>query len=131
MLVRVPVQAAEDALSYRASYNRSFSAIFPGQRVSKLAYGGIVISGQTYLVWLLVAYNALACALMGYDKYQAYRHRWRVPEKTLFAVALTGGSLGILAGMFIFHHKTRHWSFKLGIPAILVLQLGLLWFYKF
>lgn len=76
-----------------------------------------------------MAYNVFACVLMGYDKYQARHRRWRVPEKVLFVVAVTGGSVGILAGMVFFHHKTRHWSFTLGVPTIMILQLGLLWCY--
>ncbi|HHY11587.1 MAG TPA: DUF1294 domain-containing protein [Firmicutes bacterium] len=65
---------------------------------------------------------------MGYDKYQACRRRRRVPEKALFAAALTGGSLGILVGMFFFRHKTKHLSFRMGIPAIVLLQVWLLWY---
>ncbi|MGI6128993.1 MAG: DUF1294 domain-containing protein [bacterium] len=88
--------------------------------------GGITIIDLTDLLWLLVAYNVFAWGLMGYDKYQACRGRWRVSERTLFAVAFSGGSAGILAGMFLFRHKIRHLWFMLGIPAILILQSWLL-----
>lgn len=62
---------------------------------------------------------------MGVDKWKAKRNRWRVPEKTFFLVAVLGGSLGAILGMHAFHHKTRHWYFKWGLPAILVAQLAL------
>ena len=66
--------------------------------------------------------NAAGFALMGIDKSRAKRHAWRIPEKTLFLCAILGGSLGTTAGMYFFHHKTKHWYFKYGMPAILILQ---------
>ena len=75
-------------------------------------------------VYLLVI-NAAAFAVYGADKRRAKQGRWRVPEKTLFLLAIVGGSVGALLGMWTFHHKTRHWYFRYGIPAILVVQLAL------
>ena len=66
-----------------------------------------------------------AFCLMGHDKHQARRNGWRVRERTFFIVALLGGALGGVLGMFFFHHKTRHWYFRYGLPAILILQVGL------
>lgn len=83
---------------------------------------------QILLLWCL-GLSVLGFLLMGYDKLQAKRGRRRVPEKSLFSVALLGGAAGTLLGMYLFHHKTRHWYFKWGLPAILFLQLGLLWFH--
>ena len=77
------------------------------------------------LLWILV-WTILAFALMGIDKWKAKREAWRVPEKVLFLSALAGGSIGALAGMALFRHKTLHWSFRIGMPAILVLQVVLL-----
>ena len=74
------------------------------------------------ILWIL-AWNLIAFALMGVDKIKAKRGSWRIPEKTLFLAALLGGSVGSLMGMSLFRHKTRHWSFRLGMPAILFLQL--------
>ena len=48
-----------------------------------------------------------------------------VPEKTLFLLAVFGGSIGALLGMKVWHHKTLHKSFRIGIPAILILQIVL------
>ena len=80
------------------------------------------------LLYYLAAVNVLAFALMGIDKVKAKRGVWRIPEKVLFLSALIGGSIGTIAGMFVFRHKTKHLSFVLGLPAILLLQLALaLW----
>ena len=81
--------------------------------------------------WLLgwVALVSLAdFILMGVDKRRAKQGAWRVRERTFFLLALLGGSPGAILGMRLFHHKTRHWYFKYGLPAILILQLALgLW----
>lgn len=60
---------------------------------------------------------------MEFDKRKAIRHQWRVPEKTLFLIAILGGSIGSIIGMHVFRHKTKHWYFALGMPAILVVQI--------
>lgn len=75
-----------------------------------------------YLLCYLILANLAALVLMGLDKSRARRHRWRIPERTLFLCALLGGSIGATAGMWLFRHKTRHWNFVLGMPAILALQ---------
>ena len=75
-------------------------------------------------VYLLIV-NVATIAVYGADKRRAKQGRWRVPEKTLFLLAIVGGSVGALLGMWTFHHKTRHWYFRYGIPAILVVQLAL------
>ena len=67
--------------------------------------------------------NIAAFALFGADKKKARRGDWRISEKALFLSAVLGGSLGALIGMRLFHHKTKHWYFVIGIPAILVLQI--------
>ena len=59
------------------------------------------------------------------DKQKAKKGKWRIPEKTLFLAALLGGSLGTTLGMNTFRHKTKHWYFKFGMPAILILQIAL------
>lgn len=71
----------------------------------------------------LTAVNLAGFAVMGIDKQKAIRHLWRVRESTLFLIALIGGSLGSIIGMRVFHHKTRHWYFVYGMPAILILQI--------
>ena len=78
---------------------------------------------KTLLPLWLLAWNLIALALMGLDKRRAARGQWRIRERTLFLSALLGGSPGAILGMRLFRHKTRHRSFTLGMPAILVLQL--------
>ena len=73
----------------------------------------------------LIVLNILGFALFGYDKRCAVLHRWRVPEKTLFMAAVLGGSVGAYVGMQVFRHKTRHWKFRLGIPAVAAIQCAL------
>ena len=70
--------------------------------------------------------NILAFSLMGIDKRRARRHLWRIPEKTLFLVVLLGGGIGGTLGMFFFRHKTKHWYFRLGFPAIAILEYAAL-----
>ena len=78
------------------------------------------------MIWILLAcMNILSFTLMGMDKRRARQHRWRIPEATLFLAAELGGSLGAVAGMRVFRHKTRHWYFVVGMPAILAAQLAL------
>lgn len=72
----------------------------------------------------LAVLNLTGFALMGIDKRRAVKKLWRIPESTLFIIALIGGSIGSIIGMRIFHHKTRHWYFVYGMPAILLLQLA-------
>ena len=73
----------------------------------------------------LVVINLVGFGAMGLDKRRARRGKWRLPEARLFLYAVLGGSVGSVAGMWIFHHKTRHWYFKYGMPLILVLQAAL------
>ena len=80
-------------------------------------------------IWL-VAINLVTFLVFGLDKWKAKRKVKkesvrRVPEKTLFLLAILGGSVGALLGMKVWHHKTLHRSFRIGIPAILILQIVL------
>ena len=70
----------------------------------------------------LAVINAVGFGIFGYDKWCAVHRQWRVPEKTLIAAALLGGSVGAYAGMKVFRHKTRHPKFSVGIPVILAAQ---------
>ncbi len=73
----------------------------------------------------LAAINLAAFCVFGADKRRARHGAWRVPEKTLFLLALLGGSAGAIAGMYGFRHKTKHWYFRYGLPAILLAQCAL------
>ena len=77
----------------------------------------------------LAAANLVSFAAFGADKRRARRGAWRVPEKTLFLLALLGGSLGAVCGMLAFHHKTKHWYFLWGLPAILLAHCALIYYF--
>ena len=74
------------------------------------------------VIYLLIV-NALGFALMLIDKWKAKKNRWRIPEATLFIVAAIGGSIGSIAGMYAFRHKTKHIKFVVGMPLILAMQV--------
>ena len=71
----------------------------------------------------LVIINIAGFAAMGFDKKKAKLDKRRIPEKTLFLLSIIGGSIGTLAGMYSFRHKTKHWYFVVGMPLIPVLQI--------
>ena len=74
-------------------------------------------------VYLLLV-NLWAFALMGVDKRRAKKDKWRIRERTLFLPVLLGGGAGGILGMKVFRHKTKHWYFRFGFPAILILELA-------
>lgn len=78
---------------------------------------------RTLLIIYIITINLIGFFIMGIDKRRARKNKWRVQEKTLFLIALLFGSIGVLTGMYVFRHKTRHLSFKLGIPAIIAAQV--------
>lgn len=80
----------------------------------------------TFLIIYFVIINIVGFAVMGIDKRKAVKRSFRIPEATLFIVALIGGSIGSILGMQVFRHKTRHWYFVFGMPAILIIQIALL-----
>lgn len=79
------------------------------------------------VIWLIVIYlvaaNIAGAFSMGLDKWKAIHRAWRIPEATLFMICIIGGSLGSTIGMFVFHHKTKHWYFRYGFPVILVIHI--------
>ena len=77
-------------------------------------------------VALLVIMNIISFAMTGHDKKCARQGKWRVSERTLFLATACFGSLGGVLGMKVFHHKTKHWYFKVFFPALLVIQVALL-----
>lgn len=82
-------------------------------------------------IYLLLV-NLVSFLAMGWDKRRAEKNRWRIPERTLFFLALVGGSFGGYLGIWFFRHKTKHMSFTVGFPLIFVLQVtGLLLLYKY
>ena len=76
---------------------------------------------------LVLAYlfliNATGFLVMHIDKRKALKNLWRIPENTLIGIAIIGGSIGIIAGMRLFRHKTMKLNFAIGVPLILTLQI--------
>ena len=95
-----------------------------------------VITGQEVYkvigIYILVV-NLIGFLVMGIDKLKAKKRGWRIPEATLFIVAIIGGSIGSILGMHLFRHKTKHWYFVVGMPLILILQIAgsISYFYYF
>lgn len=81
-----------------------------------------------YIALYLLIVNIVGFLFMGIDKLKSKKRTWRIPEANLFLIALIGGSIGSIAGMYLFRHKTRHWYFVVGMPLILILQIALVVF---
>ena len=79
---------------------------------------------MTGLLLFLAVMNLISFTVCGMDKYAAIHRRWRVPERRLLLLGFFGGALGLWGAMLLFRHKTRHWYFAYGAPAMLVLQLA-------
>ena len=81
------------------------------------------------IFWVLAALNLAGLAVCFVDKRRAKRKAWRVRERTIFLFALLGVGWGVWGGMYLFRHKTRHWYFVIGIPAVTLAEYGFLtWF---
>ncbi|OZB94032.1 DUF1294 domain-containing protein [Paenibacillus sp. XY044] len=80
------------------------------------------------LIWFIFI-NAVGYLIMSEDKRRARNRRDRVPERTLFLLAAIGGALGVLIAMYRKRHKTRHLSFRIGIPLLLFVNAVLYAFF--
>lgn len=78
------------------------------------------------MIYYLFVINVITFAAFGLDKRKAKKRKFRIRESVLLGLALIGGSLGAMAGMFLFHHKTRKPAFRIGIPILFLLQ-GVIW----
>ena len=80
---------------------------------------------KNLIIYLLVI-NLIAFLAMLIDKRKAQKGRWRIKESTLLILALIGGSIGAISGMYTFHHKTQKPRFCIGFPVIIILQILLI-----
>ncbi|MCY6356127.1 DUF1294 domain-containing protein [Clostridium sp. ZS2-4] len=80
-----------------------------------------------FIYYIIV--NLCGLTIMYIDKRKAQRGKWRISEAKLFTTAAVFGSLGVMLGMKIFRHKTKHLKFMYGIPAMFLIQVYLI--YKF
>lgn len=81
------------------------------------------------LIIYLIGINIVTFLIYGIDKWKARRGKWRIPEDPLIWLAIAGVSIGALLGMYVFRHKTKHRKFTLGVPAILLVQVALIYFF--
>ena len=81
---------------------------------------------QNIFIIYFIGINLITFIVFGIDKRKAVKHRYRIPEKNLFGLAIIGGSVGAWLGMYVWRHKTRVWYFVVGIPAILILQIAVM-----
>ena len=85
---------------------------------------------QIALIYLAII-NVATFFTYGIDKWKAKKSKWRVREASLLLLAVLGGSIGALLGMKIWHHKTLHKKFRYGIPAIIIAQVAIVWYFFF
>ena len=83
-----------------------------------------ILTVKNIIIYLLCV-NLISFLAMFIDKQKAKKGSWTIKESTLLILALIGGSIGGIAGMYIFHHKTKKARFYIGMPAMLVLQIML------
>ena len=77
-----------------------------------------------YAVAYIVIVNTAAFCIYGMDKSAAIKQKQRIPNRVLLLIAAFGGSLGALAGMYTFRHKTKKWYYTITVPVILILQIA-------
>ncbi len=79
----------------------------------------------------LTIMSLVGFTIMGIDKRKAVKHAFRISEKTLFIIQILGGAIGGTIGMYTFRHKTKHWYFVIGFPAIALVWIIVLYFLGF
>ena len=81
---------------------------------------------------MLYAILSIAAFLIyGFDKLQARKRRWRVPEPFLLGIAGIGGAPGAFLAMELFHHKTRHMNFRILVPLFILIHAGLIFYFGY
>ena len=79
---------------------------------------------EFFLIYMFI--NLLSFILMKTDKQRAKKQQWRIPEFHLWTVSLLGGALGGWIAMRMFRHKTKHISFRYGLPLLTIVQIALI-----
>ncbi len=82
------------------------------------------------IIIYLIAINVIGFLAMGIDKRKAQKGAWRIKESTLFLITVLGGGLGTILGMYTFRHKTQKLAFTIGMPAILILEIATVIYFK-
>ncbi|MGM8213327.1 DUF1294 domain-containing protein [Virgibacillus sp. W0430] len=87
--------------------------------------------GISSFVYYVIGVNIVAFLLMRIDKQKAIKQQYRIPERTFWLLSLLGGTIGTMTAMQLFRHKTKHPSFYIGMPVLLVLQICFLFYFLF
>lgn len=95
----------------------------PIMNIFKALFNFIFATRFSTLLFGFIFMNLMGFLMMYLDKKYAKEEKRRFKESTLFLTAILFGSLGILAGMYKFRHKTLHKSFTIGIPLIIAIQV--------
>ncbi len=82
-----------------------------------------------WIVRLFIALNVSTVLVMGLDKLSAIVQIHRVPEIAFYVMTFLGGSIGMLIGMYAFRHKTRKQSFQIVVGLLILVQLGLIYYF--
>ena len=80
----------------------------------------------TILLIIFAAWNLIVFLVYGLDKLKAKAEKWRISEKALILMALFFGGTGALLGMGVFHHKTQHKKFTIGVPLLTLLNYAVI-----
>ncbi len=83
---------------------------------------------EKIIIGYVIVINVITLMMYSIDKWKAQHSKWRIPEATLLIMAAVGGSIGAWTSIKLFHHKTLHKKFKYGVPAIFLIQLGIVVF---
>lgn len=89
-----------------------------------------IINTKSIIIYLVII-NIVTFIVMGIDKNRAKKKKWRISEGALLTLAVLGGSIGGIAGMYTFRHKTQKKRFSIGFPLILIIEILIFMFYKF
>ena len=79
-----------------------------------------------YFILYLIIINIIDFVSMYIEKRKSKYGKCIIQEQTLFILALIGGSIGAIIGMYTFRHKTKKLRFSVGFPIILILQIVLI-----
>jgi uncharacterized membrane protein YsdA (DUF1294 family) len=89
-----------------------------------------ILTAQNFVIYIVII-NIIGFLAMYIDKQKAKRGSWRIPENTLFIITAIGGGIGTIAGMYLFRHKTKKWTFKIGLPVLLILDILIVLYFAF
>ena len=93
-----------------------------------------ILTAQNFVIYIVII-NIIGflqrILAMYIDKQKAKRGSWRIPENTLFIITAIGGGIGTIAGMYLFRHKTKKWTFKIGLPVLLILDILIVLYFAF